>query len=927
MADPLRDLYGFKEKKFFSLTHAVRVYVFGVEVTDYLKGSVAVTYSSRDSFNTCNFELSNPRQIFQITYDNSPVDGGAGSFRNGSEYSEQIKKKILAYKNDPTINPLINLNIRTTMNGKPAETNIRPNLSSPRAPNLPNDTQERKYRLAIGDCIFNKHDPIRVFIRNPYANRDEWMEVFCGYVNSHPISTNWLNGESSVRIDCYCVRHMMTKMRATHNIRTANSTGPILTEGFYQDFAMTGKTQNHAFADTNLETAIRQLIIGENYLKRGKSQIAMADGAGKPPNSKGIGWFTVGNTVCYDPTKDEHLLERWHLMTLFGCHKSGFPKPSDDLWLTGANVKMIGEETLPIDLTIGGPDSRYLHFLLPTTGTGASSLSTHSFDSKVTPPEPTWTTRWDIIREFAAALDFQVMTSPSGDILVEFPQYGFMPSAYGSVSIPALPYKAPYTETAAQSAAREAASPSAPGAAQTMDKAGGLSPIFVFDLHQKEETLNDEADDFPTILTITGSMANANLDTKSGSEVGGVIPTGYVYSPVLCSRYGVIAETVDLPYLGQKKESAMTEALTTRLGKIGSLEFTKRMANAASLDTSVVYRPLLFPNRPVWLKRSHRAGCLTSVAHTWNLRQDATTTISMNMLMAERRDRSYRPMHGSANMPIDYLTLWGVGNPQEPNHPDSGLRTSATDKPATTASETQSSPKPSTDANGNAVQSSPAKSGGGDFEGLYPALKTKINRVIEAWNKENPKDPVVISSGYRSEENQRSLYELYKSGKGNPANPPGSSWHEWGLAVDMYPTSCGTGISKKLSPQGLARAIEFAAFVKKTTSQDTDGPLVWKGAHDHVHYQPSENYWNITTNSMQKTKAANAEYGSVSYKAVWQQLDVTLMQYGIKPEENTQIAAAGASQDTGFRPTGSGTEENRCNAEYSAVPTLTKLKG
>lgn len=51
-----------------------------------------------------------------------------------------------------------------------------------------------------------------------------------------------------------------------------------------------------------------------------------------------------------------------------------------------------------------------------------------------------------------------------------------------------------------------------------------------------------------------------------------------------------------------------------------------------------------------------------------------------------------------------------------------------------------------------------------------------------------------ILSGARSTERQRQLYEDYLAGRGNPANPPGTSWHEygsglrggeWAFAVDL----------------------------------------------------------------------------------------------------------------------------------------------
>jgi len=45
--------------------------------------------------------------------------------------------------------------------------------------------------------------------------------------------------------------------------------------------------------------------------------------------------------------------------------------------------------------------------------------------------------------------------------------------------------------------------------------------------------------------------------------------------------------------------------------------------------------------------------------------------------------------------------------------------------------------------------------------------------------------PNGTASAYRTTEQQQQLYDLYLSGQGAPANPPGTSTHESGLAVDV----------------------------------------------------------------------------------------------------------------------------------------------
>jgi len=45
-----------------------------------------------------------------------------------------------------------------------------------------------------------------------------------------------------------------------------------------------------------------------------------------------------------------------------------------------------------------------------------------------------------------------------------------------------------------------------------------------------------------------------------------------------------------------------------------------------------------------------------------------------------------------------------------------------------------------------------------------------------------------ITSSFRTFEQQKALYELYRAGKGNLAAPPGQSLHETGLAIDARGT-------------------------------------------------------------------------------------------------------------------------------------------
>jgi hypothetical protein len=96
---------------------------------------------------------------------------------------------------------------------------------------------------------------------------------------------------------------------------------------------------------------------------------------------------------------------------------------------------------------------------------------------------------------------------------------------------------------------------------------------------------------------------------------------------------------------------------------------------------------------------------------------------------------------------------------------------------------------------------------------LDPQLKTiarNLPRVARSAGFQ-----VRITSGWRSRQTQTKLYNDYISGKSiYPANPPGTSKHELGLALDILSTNTN-------------------ALVNLLTSVG----LVWAGVNDPIHFQ------------------------------------------------------------------------------------------
>ena len=871
------NLYNFSESRFTALSHELRVYIFGADVTPWLTGDLSVTYGNRDSFNTVTFELANPRRLWQLSRANLE-----GKWRETiGEYSEREKLKVFRWKNSTLVNPFFMLNIDTQILGNRGD--VEPN-SGPGSTTFvaPSDNAERRYRLAVNDCVFSRQDPLRVFLRNPYSpGSDEWVEIFCGFVNDHPVTTNYLTGESTVRISGYCIRHLLTKMRVQLNrLVVSGDNQPLFQKDFFSDF-LKPSYGNHPFLKTSLEKTIKELILGTASPTTGEAAHV----------ASGLGDFKMGNVICYDANGPENTLERWHLMTIFGVNKVPFPNgATDDLWLTKSEMDDIGRATIHLPETFGqGPGGRYLHFLLPKGGTGAGALVQGTLDSS-NYKAIEWTTRWEIIRDFASKLDFQVTTSPSGDILVEFPLYGFTPhvfSTYGGLINPNLPQteeqqqvlsdinkddkaamekasKASDFVTQANLRQKEANDLSVAKVKDDIEKGtipSGLGAIFTFELHQLEDTLNDEAEDFDTILQVDGGMSFTQENVPNNSEFTNL--RAYIYSPVLVGRFGVVMGQMQIPYAGQRSadmastdgNAAKDSAIAKRIAKLALIEYTKRLADASTWDGSVVYRPFLFPNRPVWLKRSCRMGLLTSVTNRWSIGKSAGTNLAMHMLMSERYSNNtteYRLPTGASNMPIDYKNIWDDSDPTITGSLTSGVFAVVGTKTA-----------PTTDANGGAGavgsgKPAPASSSKSPFSVgygkdinipyndptfMYTPFSDAISKALEQAKAANF-PAITIQSTYRSPERQLYLRQhpeaRAKKANGDPvgANEPWKSLHQYGMAIDI-----------SIAGNNLGDYQRFAQICGEN--------ILWK-IGDHVHYEwrspamPGSDKTNIQANKFRK---------------------------------------------------------------------------
>ena len=126
---------------------------------------------------------------------------------------------------------------------------------------------------------------------------------------------------------------------------------------------------------------------------------------------------------------------------------------------------------------------------------------------------------------------------------------------------------------------------------------------------------------------------------------------------------------------------------------------------------------------------------------------------------------------------------------------------------------------------------------------IHPSLKTVARNLPKVAASQGFQ--VRITSGYRSRAQQAKLYNDYVTGKAlYPANPPGQSAHEYGLALDILSTNTNALVNM-LSSVG----------------------LLWAGPGDPIHFQmPSKTAVGGPTT--QKVTAAKAKPKSALKKVL-----------------------------------------------------------
>jgi murein DD-endopeptidase MepM/ murein hydrolase activator NlpD len=542
---------------------------------------------------------------------------------------EENKKKIYDYKSNPNINPITK--------------NSRGVILFP------------KYDLVPNKAVFQRMDPLRVFVLYPYRapngkNEELWMPYFTGYVEYANVDDDDLTGGSTVTLQCADYRHSVLERMRLSTDRTLGLINPVDDLGFRNagyDASSTpdrfGVRKQVLRFDPDAGKTFYDLLVPDNFgqpysqlpLEAAATELLVNRSASLPelivPTAEETAVlikFESGQTLTAaeqalkkktEEDEQTNLKRRKEASkdarkgvnncTLGGAfylndttrsgrraflekyHKFCLFGPKGRPW-TKDEVLAVGRETT----TTGAyaPHNFRLWYMLPPDGSGAGNLNDLSTISAPAAHAVNWTNRLDVLRKLVGTLDYEMFQSGVGDLFIEFNFADFRPEDFGSFK-------------------------------EVLRFRGGLKSTQFGD---------EQAPDPVSALTFVTGFSEG-VGSKEGS-VGGLPQTTVVYAPYLISRYGVTEETVSAPHLSiNDKSTAQARAI---------IEFQKRNSECNTLSFSSSWRPFLLPNRPVHHVRRTRMGTVVSVSDDFTFGEQAAASVSFSLRHVRTFTGHYRTL-------------------------------------------------------------------------------------------------------------------------------------------------------------------------------------------------------------------------------------------------------------------------------------------
>ena len=499
----------------------------------------------------------------------------------------------------------------------------------------------KPYSLSINSPIFEKNDPIRVFIKDPsvpFDEKDKWAPFFTGFIQNITDHTNYENGEKYMTVLCYDIRGLMQKQRVmtnpriSHGMDTAlqlnqNVIGDKNRIGLFGDYiahsgsggekgtkytyskadeSILDMVTGRVHSDDNFEKNIignivstqSNLIVDESLGKYNLNVVNSGSSAGGTrPGKQSMGCFMPGLVLecpSYKDEKESHIkaMELWYDLLVFGTKCDYF---------TEDEVTFVGSKTIPYGEF--DPYNGWLHLLVPKNGTGARAAFSSQLDDLSSQYE--FENRFQLLTRLCEALDYQWFCNAMGDIVVEFPMYDFV-----------------------------------------LDSFGAYADQLRIDNHLVDCQLNEIVDDVVTAMSVSGGVSHSN--TTPDEEISWVY-TALAKSDALAFKYGVTVEEFTIPTM-------RTNTSQDSLKRQAVIELVKRNVLASSMEMTVAYRWAFFPNKPIYNVDKNRMGVISAFTYTFQVNESVSVSMDVRYIRKKLEDNTFIHIFNGDSMPIKYLT-------------------------------------------------------------------------------------------------------------------------------------------------------------------------------------------------------------------------------------------------------------------------------
>lgn len=635
------------------------VYICGVEVSSYTR-SIEITRTNRSGPGSATIVFANPFDQWVMTRLNLQ-----GSFRQSKDrYSELPKMQIYNKKKNlsKTFTAKNQTDPRAMGASTPATGDASDNEQQQQGTQQEETPQEKlnrtkndfqqRYSFGPGTCIFSKLDPVKIFIRNPYTeSNNEWIPAFTGTIDSKPLVTNFITGESSVTVNAFDIRAAMQGMRVSINPykddllaggNPSSSSETVASEEnlvvfnsetnlFFNDgFFKVGEPSrlSNIFAGKSFVDSVSMIITGKTGwvpVSENKELNPVVDGPG-------IGDFQPGSIYHYSnknagvvPGSKDYKSKRtnpiqdltaWDLLCLFGEDKT--------FWSLNKCIK-VGEGSF-----YDGPYHPFtgkLHWLLPSESLPMASMFTETVNGVGDiMGSPDWTDRYSLLVQMCNQVDYEFTVTGNGDIVFEFPMYDISPDNFGRVS----------------------------------DR-GSHGNIYVTEKHVVSENISDEGGEVLAAIeavSISSRIDQSQVDrftNETAIQTKTPDMRVVVFNNVLASKYG--AKVQNMSFVGVRSPEA--------LKRLALIEFQKRLADANKLSLEMVFRPFLQPNRPFLYSERNRTrlGKINTVSFSMTVMQEPSMSLALSCVrlpLLQGNEVVFQHISGAPGMPLSYNEIFEI---------------------------------------------------------------------------------------------------------------------------------------------------------------------------------------------------------------------------------------------------------------------------